>query len=134
MSGGEERPPDVVTVPGLLLRQVVELLITLGDHVGNVDCRTGIDRCAVVGELRKLLGVRAVESRPFDLLWAGKGSSGEERDVVSTVEDVRRRLSLASLAHVRVRVGTREFGEKVLAALDERERARVRIVLGGTES
>jgi len=28
-----------------------ELLISLGDYTGNVDKRTGIDRCALVGEL-----------------------------------------------------------------------------------
>ncbi len=48
-------PPDVVSVPGPVLRLAVELLISLGDHVGNVDPRTGIDRCGVVLALGKAI-------------------------------------------------------------------------------
>jgi hypothetical protein len=33
------------------LTAIRELLISLGDYTGNVDKRTGIDRCAIVGKL-----------------------------------------------------------------------------------
>ena len=40
----------------ILLPQIRELLISLGDYTGNIDKRTGIDRCAVVAAITNSKG------------------------------------------------------------------------------
>lgn len=67
------------------------------------------------------------------LLWGTPGSSGEDGDVVSTVAEIREKLATHPEAKVRLRVGTREFGEKVLRALEgnDDELGRVTVLLGG---
>jgi hypothetical protein len=51
----ESCPPDAARVLGPVLRNAIELLVTLGDFVGNVDPRTGIDRCETIVKLRAAL-------------------------------------------------------------------------------
>ena len=64
-----------------------------------------------------------------DLTWAGEDSPGEAGDLLSTLADVRAFLAGGAEDRVTVRVGTRSFGEKLLARLEAHERERVRVVV-----
>lgn len=52
----------LVTLEADTVKQARELLITLGDFVGNVDPKTNIDRCAVVLALTQILQAAEVSS------------------------------------------------------------------------
>lgn len=77
-------------------------------------------------------GRQVPEARPdFDSVWGKEDFSGWKEDVEATLEDLRAVLAADPGTKVRLRVGTRQFGEAVLAGLsgDEDGLARVTVVL-----
>lgn len=62
-----------VSVSEELLKQVAELLASLGDHVGNVDPRTGVDRTEVLLGVRRALEGAGEPELPL----VGVGRSGD---------------------------------------------------------